>query len=173
MFELTHPGIYAPGVLGTICLLLGGYGLNLLPVDYAGVALALFGLGLMTAEAFVPAFGAFVVGGATAFVIGSLMMFRDPTLRLPTEAIVSATLVSVGLFGLVLGALLGVRRRAVVTGDADLVGTAGRVTAWHGTQGQVLVRGEYWNARAERPFAVGDQVRVTAREGLSLLVDAR
>ena len=173
VFELTHPGIYAPGVLGTICLLLGGYGLNLLPVDYAGVALALFGLGLMTAEAFVPAFGAFVVGGATAFVIGSLMMFRDPTLRLPTEAIVSATLVSVGLFGLVLGALLGVRRRAVVTGDADLVGTAGRVTAWHGTQGQVLVRGEYWNARAERPFAVGDQVRVTAREGLSLLVDAR
>ena len=90
-FELTHPGIFAPGVLGTICLLLGGYGLNLLPIDYAGVALAVFGLGLMVAEAFVPAFGAFVLGGAAAFLIGSLMMFREPGLRPPREVIYAAT----------------------------------------------------------------------------------
>ncbi len=173
VFELTHPGIYAPGVLGTICLVLAGYGLNLLPIDYAGVALALFGLGLMAAEAFVPSFGAFVLGGAAAFVIGSLMMFRDPVLRPPPEAIVGATLVSMGVFGLVLGALLAVRRRPVVTGDADLLGAEGRVTAWHGPAGQVLVRGEYWTARAARPLAVGEAVRVTARDGLSLLVEAR
>jgi hypothetical protein len=80
-FELTHPSIFAPGVPSTICLLLGGYGLNLLPIDYAGVALAAFGLGLIVTEAFVPAFGAFVLGGAAAFLIGSLMMFRDPGRR--------------------------------------------------------------------------------------------
>ena len=74
-FELSHPGVFAPGVVGAICLLLGGYELNLLPVSYAGLALALLGLGLMIAEAFVPAFGAFVLGGVASFVIGSLMMF--------------------------------------------------------------------------------------------------
>ena len=77
-FEASHPGIYAPGVIGAICLLVGGYGLNLLPIDYAGLALVLLGLGLMAAEAFVPSFGAFVLGGMSAFVIGSLLMFEAP-----------------------------------------------------------------------------------------------
>jgi membrane-bound serine protease (ClpP class) len=173
VFELTHPGIFAPGVLGTICLVLGGYGLNLLPIDYAGVALALFGLGLIVAEAFVPAFGAFVLGGAAAFLIGSLMMFRDPALKPPLEAVAGATLACVGVFGLVLQALLSVRRRPPVNGDADLLGADGRVTAWNGSTGQVQVHGEYWNARAAGPLAVGDAVRVTARDGLSLLVEGR
>jgi membrane-bound serine protease (ClpP class) len=173
VFELTHPGIFAPGVLGTICLVLGGYGLNLLPIDYAGVALAVFGLGLMAAEAFVPAFGAFVLGGAAAFAIGSLMMFRDTGLQPPNEVITGATLVSMAVFGVVLEALLRVRRRPVVTGDADLLGIEGRVTAWAGGTGQVLVRGEYWTARAARPLAVGDAVLVAGRDGLSLLVEAR
>ena len=89
-FELSHPGVFAPGVVGAICLLLGGYGLNLLPVNYAGLALALLGLGLMIAEAFVPAFGAFVLGGAASFIIGSLMMFDAPGLRLPLGVIIGA-----------------------------------------------------------------------------------
>jgi membrane-bound serine protease (ClpP class) len=171
-FELTHPGIFAPGVLGTICLLLGGYGLNLLPIDYAGVALAVFGLGLIVAEAFVPAFGAFVLGGAAAFLIGSLMMFRDPGLRPPRAAIIAATLGSVAVFGVVLGALLRTRRRPGVSGDATLLGADARVAAWHGSEGQVQVRGEYWKARAARPLAIGDAVRVTGRDGLWLLVEA-
>ena len=62
-FELSHPGVFAPGVVGAICLLVGGYGLNLLPVGYAGLALALLGLGLMTPRRSCPAFGAFVLGG--------------------------------------------------------------------------------------------------------------
>ncbi|HEY2594608.1 MAG TPA: nodulation protein NfeD [Chloroflexota bacterium] len=171
-FELTHPGIFAPGVLGAICLLVGGYGLNLLPIDYAGAALAVFGLGLIVAEAFVPAFGAFVLGGAAAFLIGSLMMFRAPGLRPPWALIVGATLASVVLLGVVLGALLRSRRRPVVSGDAGLLHLEGRVTAWQGTEGQVMLRGEYWNARSARPLAVGDTVRVIGRDGLRLLVDA-
>jgi membrane-bound serine protease (ClpP class) len=172
-FEMTHPGIFAPGVLGAICLLLGGYGLNLLPIDYAGAALALFGLGLMVAEAFVPAFGAFVVGGAAAFLIGSLMMFRDPGLAPPRGAIYAATLAAVVVFGMVLGALLRMRRRPVVSGDANLFGAAGRVAAWHEGEGRVLVQGAYWNAHARHPLAVGAAVRVVGREGLWLKVEER
>jgi membrane-bound serine protease (ClpP class) len=170
-FEMTHPGIYLPGVLGTICLLLAGYGLNLLPIDYAGLALAVFGFGLIVTEAFVPAFGAFVLGGAAAFLIGSLMMFRSPGLRPPLEAIFAATAAAALIFGVALGALMRARRRPVVSGDATLFGTTGRVASWSGATGHVIVRGEHWNARATHPLAAGDAVRVIGRDGLMLLVD--
>ncbi len=176
-FELTHPGVFAPGVLGTIFLLLAFYGLNLLPIDYAGVALALFGLGLMVAEAWVAAFGAFVIGGGAAFLIGSLMMFENPAFRPSLAVVLGATLVSVGLFGVVLAALLRSRRRPVVTGNAVLLGAAGRVTRWQGNEGQVFVQGAYWNARGAdshmaAAFTVGGTVRVTGRDGLHLIVEA-
>jgi membrane-bound serine protease (ClpP class) len=171
-FELTHPGIYAPGVLGTICLLLAGYGLNLLPVDYAGLALAIFGFGLIVAEAFIPAFGAFVLGGAAAFLIGSLLMFRDAGLRPPLGAIYAATIAAVLVFGVALGALLRARRHPVVSGDATLLGATGRVTAWNDRTGHVIVHGEHWNARGSGPLAAGESARVIGRDGLMLLVEA-
>jgi membrane-bound serine protease (ClpP class) len=172
VFELTHPGIFLPGVLGTICLLLGGYGLNLLPIDYAGLSLAVFGIGLMIAEAFVPAFGAFVLGGGAAFLIGSLLMFRSPAFQPSRAAVIGATLASLGLFGIVVVSLIRSRRRPVVTGNAALIGTAGHTTRWSGTEGQVMVDGVFWNARAERPLDVGQAIRVVGRDGLNLLVEA-
>ncbi|MBI3515513.1 MAG: nodulation protein NfeD [Proteobacteria bacterium] len=170
-FELTHPGVIAPGVVGTICLLVGGYGLNLLPIDYAGVALALLGIGLMVAEAFVPAFGALGLGGAAAFAIGSLMMFENPDLRPPISMIVGATLASTALFAVVLALLLRARRRPVVTGNAVLVGALGQTTRWAGAEGEVMVHGERWQARAARPLAPGQAVKVVDRQGLTLVVE--
>jgi membrane-bound serine protease (ClpP class) len=171
-FELSHPGIFAPGVIGAICLLIGGYGLNLLPVDYAGLALALLGVGLMIAEAFVPAFGAFVLGGATAFVIGSLMMFDMPGAGLPLPIIAGATLASAGLFGAALTLLVRARRRQVVIGTAAMIGLPGRIIGWTGSEGEVLVLGERWRARATQPLQPGQSVRVVDRDGLTLLVQA-
>jgi membrane-bound serine protease (ClpP class) len=171
VIEATHPGVLAPGVIGAICLLVGGYGLNLLPIDYAGVALALLGLGLMATEAFIPAFGALVVGGAAAFAIGSLMMFDTAGLRPPYEIVGSATLVSILVLGVVLALLVRARRRPVASGSATLIGAAGRATRWAGAEGEVLVQGEHWRARASRPPTPGQSVRVVGREGLTLLVE--
>ncbi|HEY6432729.1 MAG TPA: nodulation protein NfeD [Acetobacteraceae bacterium] len=171
-FELSHPGIFAPGVIGAICLLVGGYGLNLLPIDYAGVALALLGVGLMVAEAFVPAFGAFVLGGATAFAIGSLMMFDTPGMRPPLAMIAGATLTSATLFGVLLTLLLRARRRPAVTGTAALIGLPGRTIGWTGSEGEVLVQGERWHASSAYPLQPDEAVRVIGRRGLTLLVEA-
>jgi membrane-bound serine protease (ClpP class) len=170
-FELSHPGVFAPGVVGAICLLLGGYGINLLPVSYAGLALAMLGLGLMIAEAFVPAFGAFVLGGATSFAIGSLMMFDTPGLRLPLGLVVGATLASAALFGVVLTLILRARQRPAVTGTAALIGLSGRIIRWTGLEGEVLVQGERWQARAAHPLQPGQAVRIAGRHGLTLLVE--
>ena len=171
-FEAMHPGIYAPGVIGVICLLIGGYGLNLLPIDYAGLALMLLGLGLMAAEAFVPSFGAFVLGGMSAFVIGSLMMFDAPGMRLPIAVIAGAALVSAALFGIVLVLLVRTRRRPVASGTETLVGVPGQTSAgWTGQAGEVIVQGERWRARAAEPLQSGQMIRVTGRDGLTLLVE--
>jgi membrane-bound serine protease (ClpP class) len=171
-FELSHPGVFAPGVIGVICLLLGGYAVNLLSIDYAGLALTLLGLGLMAAEAFVPSFGAFVLGGATAFAIGSLMMFETSGARLPLSVIAGATLISATLFAGVLTLLLRARRSLAVTGGATLNGLTGRVMFWNATEGEVIVQGVRWRARADRPLEPGQAVHVVGRHGLTLLVEA-
>jgi membrane-bound serine protease (ClpP class) len=171
-FELSHPGVFAPGVVGAICLLVGGYGLNLLSIDYAGLALTLLGLGLMAAEAFVPSFGAFVLGGAMAFAIGSVMMFGTSGSRLPFSVIVAATLISAALFSVVLTLLLRARRRPVIAGTATLNGLTGRVVRWSETEGEVMVQGERWHARATQPLQPGQAVLVAGRHGLTLLVEA-
>jgi membrane-bound serine protease (ClpP class) len=169
--ELLHPGFIAPGVVGTICLLVGAYGLHLLPVDYAGVALALLGIGLMAAEAFVPAFGALGVGGAAAFAIGSLMMFENPGQRPPLGVIIGATAAAVAMLCLVVRLVLRARRRPIVTGNAVLLQAIGRTTQWTGTEGEVAVLGERWRARASRPLAPGQPIKVVDRQGLVLLVE--
>ena len=167
-FEASHPGIYAPGVIGAICLLVGAYGLNLLPVDYAGVALVLLGVGLMAAEAFVPSFGAFVLGGAASFIIGSLMMFEAPGMHLPLGLIAGATLICAALFGLVLALLVRARRIPPIIGGAALIGSRGRaLIGWEGSEGEVVVWGERWRARATAPLHSGQPIRVIGREGLT------
>jgi membrane-bound serine protease (ClpP class) len=171
-FELSHPGVFAPGVIGVICLLVGGYAINLLSINYAGLALTLLGLGLMAAEAFVPSFGAFVLGGATAFAIGSLMMFEASGAQLPLSVIAGATLISATLFAGVLTLLLRARRSLVVTGAATLTGLTGRVVAWNATEGEVIVQGIRWRARADLPLVPGQAVLVVGRHGLTLLVEA-
>jgi membrane-bound serine protease (ClpP class) len=172
-FEASHPGVYAPGVVGVICALVGGYGLNLLPIDYAGLALVLLGLGLMAAEAFVPSFGAFVLGGMSAFVIGSLLMFEAPGVRLPLAVIVGAALASALLLGVVLTLLVRARRRPKVSDTAALVGAPGQtLSGWTGQVGEVMVHGERWRARAAGLLRSGQPIRVVGRDGLILIVEA-
>ena len=173
VFEVTHPGVAAPGVAGTISLLVGLFGLNFLPINYAAAGLVLLGIGLMIAEAFLPTYGALGVGGVAAFAIGSLMLVDTdvPAFRLSLSVVIAMTLVAGSLFLLVLSLLIRARRRPVVTGEAALVGAAGKVLSWSGATGQVQVRGERWQARAEAPLASGQPVRVIGRRGLTLAVE--
>ena len=173
IFEFSNPGMMAPGVIGTISLLLGLFALNLLPIDYAGAGLALLGIGLMVAEGFLPAFGSLGIGGAIAFLIGSLMMFNAPGIRLALPVAIGSTVVSAGLFLLVIAMLVRSRRRAPVTGKEGLIKAGGEVLSWQDGGGFVLVQGERWQARAARPLAPGQAVRVTGRDGLILQVEAK
>jgi membrane-bound serine protease (ClpP class) len=173
IFEFLNPGAVAPGLIGGISLLVALYALNLLPINYAGAALVLLGIGLMVAEAHIGSFGVIGVAGIIAFVIGAIMMFPSgaPGYSLSLPVVAAATIMTAALFLLVLTMLLRSRRRPVVTGREGLLGAEGETVAWDGGEGRVLVNGEIWRARAQRPLEKGDRIRVIEREGLVLVVE--
>ncbi|HSG96116.1 MAG TPA: nodulation protein NfeD, partial [Afifellaceae bacterium] len=150
IFEFYSPGAIVPGVAGAICLFLALYAFNVLPVNYAGLALLVLGISLMVTEAFVPSFGALGLGGAAAFVLGSIMLLdiEAPGFQVSPVLIGSVATVSSGLFVFVMMMLMRARRRLVVTGPEELLHSRAEVVEWRGRQGRVRVHGELWKARA-------------------------
>lgn len=177
VFEFSNPGTGGGGVIGGICLLLAMFSLQMLPVNYAGVALILLGLAFMVAEAFVPSFGVLGLGGVAAFVAGAVILidtevpgFGIPLALIGTLAVISALLV----FAIVSMALKA-RRRPMVSGDAELIGTLAPITGIKADEpgtGWVQLHGEHWQVHGTGPLQVGQQVRVVARHGLQLDVTA-
>ncbi len=171
-FELANPGHGVPGVIGAISLLLGMYALHLLPVNYAGLALILLGIAFMVAEAFVPSFGALGVGGVVAFVIGALFLIDTdvPGYGIPVPLIVGLGVVSAVVIAASGSLALRARRRPVVSGSEELIGSAGEVLSCTDGLCWARVHSELWQARSTAPLTPGMRVRVTAREGLTLVV---
>ncbi|ANY90563.1 MULTISPECIES: NfeD family protein [Pseudomonas] len=177
LFEFMSPGSGVGGVIGGICLLLALYAMQLLPVSYAGMALILLGVAFMIAEAFLPSFGVVGFGGIVAFVVGAVILIDTdaPGFGIPLALIVALAAVSALLLGGVLGMALKARRRALVSGDAGLVGslvTVTQVMAGNPFCGSVQAQGEQWQVQCATPLQPGQQVRVTARHGVMLEVSA-
>jgi membrane-bound serine protease (ClpP class) len=172
IFEFSNPGFVLPGVAGAICLLLGLFALQLLPINYAGLALILLGLAFMVAEAFLPSFGALGIGGIVAFVIGGLILidtdvpgFGIPIALLLTIAILSA----VALF--LIGALaLKARSRPKLGGREEIIGSTAEALNDFEGEGWVRMHGESWRATSAVPLVRGERVRVVRSEGLKLEV---
>ncbi|MBA1233144.1 NfeD family protein [Stutzerimonas nitrititolerans] len=177
IFEFANPGTGAGGVIGGICLLLALYALQLLPVSYAGVALIMLGIAFMVAEAFMPSFGVFGLGGVVAFVTGAVILFDTevPGYGIPLALIVTLALVSALLLFAIVAMALKARRQRLVSGDSQLVGCLTPIIALQQDDtgsGWVQLQGERWQVRSSTPLHEGQQVRVIARRGLQLDVTA-
>jgi len=172
-FEFMSPGFAVPGVLGGICLLLALYGLHMLPVNYAGLALILLGIAFMVAEVFVGSFGVLGMGGVVSFVIGAVILIdtESPGFGIPLGLIMFVAVTSAILLALIGGMALKARRRQVVSGDGALIGSIGLMQSDAENEGWALVGGENWRVRAKGPVQRGQKVRVLARDGLLLLVE--
>ncbi len=173
ILEFYNPGMGFPGILGGICLLLGLYALQMLPVSYVGLGLILLGLALMVAEAFAPSFGVLGLGGAAAFVMGSvLLMDTDlPAFQIAWQVIAAVTLVSVLVLTVVLHLALKARRHRVVTGMEAMVGSTAEALEDFDQIGRVRTQGETWQARSNKPVRRGERVRIIAVDGLTLQVE--
>ena len=172
-FELTSPGVGVPGVAGLICLLLGLYAFQMLPVNWAGVALMALGTALMIAEAFVPSFGVAGTGGVVAFVLGGLfLMDRDmPAFDLSMPFLIAVAVVSAIVLFIIGTMATRAYRRRVVTGREEMVGLKGVVTSSGEGIAYAHVRGESWRVNSDAPLIPGEQIRVIALDDLTLQVE--
>lgn len=172
IFELANPGAVVPGVLGAICLLLGLYALNVLPVNYAGLGLLALGIAFMTAEAFVPSFGALGLGGLAAFALGATILFDtgSPAFALSYWTIGSVTALTGAVLVLLIGYMVRAHRRPVTTGEQTLVGETAQVESWSRGRGRVSLHGELWNAVGPARLRKGERVRIQTVKGLELTV---
>ena len=172
LYEFSNPGMGFPGVVGGICLLLALFALQLMPINYVGLALIILGVALMVSEAFIPSFGALGLGGVVAFIIGSVMLIDTD---LPGYGISWALIVPIAattaLFTfLVVGMAIRARKRPVVTGSEEMLGAEGEVIDDMQNEGWARVHSELWRIHSSIPLARGSKVRVTARHDLILEV---
>lgn len=174
VFEFMNPGFVAPGVIGGVSLLLALWGLQMLPINYTGLALILLGIAFFVAEAFVPSYGALGLGGIAAFVFGALLLVDSelPGFGVPLPFV--ATLAALFALALVVLIRMAIKAHArpVVSGAPHLLGTQAMVIEFDGGEGEgwALLNGERWRIRAAQPLAPGQLVQVARIEGLRLEV---
>jgi membrane-bound serine protease (ClpP class) len=176
LLEGYSPGSLVPGTIGGISLLLGLYALQLLPINYAGLLLIGLGIALMISEAFAPSFGILGIGGVVAMVIGSIILMDTevPGFSIDTGAIAGMAAFTSAIMAALIWVAVRAWRRPVVSGAEEIMGAEGyAVQDVDAQQGLVFLLGERWTARSERPIAEGERVRVVARNGLVLTVEAQ
>ncbi len=173
IFEFYNPGFVLPGVAGAICLLLALFALQVLPVNYAGLALLILGIVFMVAEAFAPSFGALGIGGLIAFVIGSVILIDTdvPGYGVSLPLIITFTAVSGVFFLGIIGMAIKARQRPVVSGQEELLNAQGTVLQDFDADGWIRIHSESWRAQTGVPLKRGQRVRVTRIEGLTLHVE--
>ncbi len=173
VFEGWNPGAIVPGVVGIVCLLLAAYALQVLPVNYAGLALIIVGMMLIVAEAFVPSFGALGLGGIIAFIFGSIMMFDSgiPGFGVSIGFVVTFSIImGVGLLWLV-SFVVKLQRRGAVSGKGSIIGGTGVATKTFSGTGMIWLEGESWQAESQVLIEKDEEVVVTAMDGLVLQVE--
>ncbi|MCZ6809754.1 MAG: nodulation protein NfeD [Proteobacteria bacterium] len=173
LFEGYNPGAVVPAVAGVICLLLAAYALQVLPVNYAGLALIIVGIVLIVAEALVPSFGALGIGGIVAFIFGAIMMFDSdiPGFGISVTFVVGLAVVA-GLFLLwLVSYLVRLRRRGAVSGRASIIGGSATAMQSFTGEGKVWLEGEAWAAVSKVPVEKDQEVVVRSMDGLTLEVE--
>ena len=176
MFELYNPGAILPGIVGVICLILAFYSMHTLPINYAGLALIVFGILLFILEIKIVSHGLLAISGVISLFLGSMMLIRANSslefVRISRSVIISSTLVTALFFLLIVGLGLKAQRRKPVTGIDGLVGETGESLDALDPFGRVHVHGEVWNAESiAGNIKVGEKIRITAIKDLKLFVE--
>ncbi|MBW2040147.1 MAG: nodulation protein NfeD [Deltaproteobacteria bacterium] len=172
-FELANPGVILPGVIGGICLILAFFAFQMLPVNYAGIALIILGIILFIAEIKVTSYGMLSVGGVISLLLGSIMLIESPAEFLQisfTRFILPVVLVSAGFFLFALTMVVRAHRRRPTTGREGLVGETGVAKTDLRPEGLVEVHGEIWSAVAEEEITAGEGIKVVGLKAMKVKV---
>jgi membrane-bound serine protease (ClpP class) len=171
-FELSSPGAILPGVVGGIFLILAFYALQMLPVNYAGLALIFFAIILFIAEIKVMSHGLLAVGGVISLFLGSMMLFQSPVeyMRVSLSVIIPAVMVSAAFFIFAVTKAINARLKKPTTGMEGLIGEVGIASTPIALEGKVSIHGEFWNAVSDQNIEEGVKVQVIGVANLRLKV---
>lgn len=175
MFELFNPGTILPGIVGVISLILAYYAMHTLPINYAGLALIIFGIILFVLEIKIVSHGMLTVGGVVSLLLGSIMLIKPGSAleaaRISRLVIISVTVVAALFFLFIIGLGLKAQRRKQVTGVHALIGETGEVTGSLDPTGTIKVNGEIWSAESlEGTISKGEKVIIKELKNLKLYV---
>ncbi|MBL4619094.1 MAG: nodulation protein NfeD [Marinicaulis sp.] len=169
IIEMWNPGSIFPGAVGIVCLLLGFYSFQVLPFNWLGLALMGVGAVFMLLEAYTPTFGIVGLAGLLLFGFGLFVVFPEG-FRVSASVIGTILAIAGGFLALILFALIGSRSHGPMLGAEAIRRREGVVDEWDGKEGWVIVEGERWRARADKPLSPGDKIRVLEIDGLVLIV---
>lgn len=174
IFEVTHPGVIVPGVIGVICLIVAFTAFQVIPINAIGLVLIAGAFVLFILEIKVVSHGLLSVGGVALMLLGSLMLVdsTDPAMQISIWVILAAVGTTAFLIVVALAAIIATHKRKVTTGSQGMVGLKGKAAVQLAPEGKVSVRGEYWNARSEngRTIEKGERIEVVAMDGMELIV---
>jgi membrane-bound serine protease (ClpP class) len=174
MLEMNSPGIFFPGAIGLVCLVLAVFAFGMLPFSWLGLVLMIVGIGLMIAEVFLTSYGLLFAGGITLFLLGGIMLFDLPEVSDLTVDFWSVLLpAAVGFGVVVVFVVYAVGKtlvRAQISGVNELIGLVGRSQTALTPEGRVFVRGEYWNAFCDEDVPENTAVEITEVKGMRLRV---
>lgn len=170
-FELRSPGAIFPGVFGAICLVMAFFALQVLSINTAGLVLIILAFVFWILEAFVPGFGILTAGGLVSFVLGSMMLFKTPEVKVSLGLIITMAVCTALFLFIGLGLTLRTRMTKATTGQQGLVGEIGIVVTPLKPEGQVSVHGEVWKAVSSETIKKGEKVVVTKVNGLEIQVE--
>lgn len=175
ILEGYNPGAMVPGVIGGISLLVALYAFQILPVNFAGLALIFLGFALIAVEFFAPSFGILGIGGLVSLTFGSVILMDTdvPGFSIPMSLIISIALTTGLLFAGIMYYFADSFKKPVVSGSESLIGQTGEVVSNHDKHGlRVHLDGENWQAKAltKHHYDVGDSVLIERIDGLTLYV---
>ena len=171
ILEFSNPGAILPGVVGAISLLLALYAFQVLPINYAGLALLGIGLAFIVSELFVTSGGILGMGGVVAFTVGSIMLFDDEYIAVSIPLIGGTALVAGGFMLWILRKFSTLRHRQVVSGAEYMIGRYGEVLEDFSGRGRIEIDGESWLADTHEPVSAGQKIRVNAIDKLVLKIE--
>lgn len=175
IFEVLSPGGFVMGTAGAIMVLLGAYGLRMLPLNYAGIILLVAGIVVMVVDLLVGGIGILSAFGALSLIVGSLIIYRAPggeLLRFSMTFLAGAIVVLSAFFAVAAWAVLRAMKRRIVSGQEELVGMTGKVVQDLNPEGTIFCHGEYWKAKSSdgSPIAKDEWVEVESVDGFVLIV---
>jgi membrane-bound serine protease (ClpP class) len=171
-FELSNPGAILPGVIGAIFLILAFFALQMLPINYAGLALILLGIILFIAEVKITSYGMLSVGGAVCMFLGSIMLAENlpEYMRISKSVIIPAVMVSAGFFIFAVTMAIRARRKKPTTGIEGIIGEEGLSESLIFPEGTVSIHGELWTAICDERIERGERIKVVGVDNLKLRV---